>query len=303
MKRIAVIGAGNVGAHIISYAIARDVPAEFILVDINQKLEAAQVLDLKDGALFSRHTQVQGCDFGDPLIEDVDIIVITAGANQKPGETRCELLGKNAQILATIAQKIGKIKPSALVILVTNPVDVLTHLACNIFDLPHTQILGTGTLLDSSRLQWRLVEKTQLRRSKVDGYVLGEHGDSEFVAWSTVQPEIEFSDQEKQSIEKSVREQAYDIIEGKGATYFGIGASTVQLLSAIIDDTKEIFPVSANLTGQYGLDDVALGVPAVIGKDGVEEIQEIPLIESEQKKLELSAQKLKDLYKGCKWKD
>ena len=186
MKKVLVIGAGNVGAHIIHHGITKEVGAEFFLLDINQELEKAQVLDLKDTLLFSQHTQIQGIDFNDPRIVEMDIVVITAGANQAPGETRCDLLNKNSKILKSIADKLNPIKSSAIILLVTNPVDILTHLAYQIFNIPQERIIGTGTLLDSARLRWRIAEHFDVNIKNVHGYVLGEHGDSEFVAWSTV---------------------------------------------------------------------------------------------------------------------
>ncbi len=299
-KKIAVIGAGNVGAHIISYGIARNVAAEFLLVDMNEELEKAQVLDLKDSLLFSEKTRVSGVNFGDKKLQEADIFVITAGAKQRPGENRCQLLGRNLSILQNIAKSLGKIKPEAIVLLVTNPVDILTHFAAQVFDLPTNQILGTGTLLDSARLRWRLSEKNEINVKNMHGYILGEHGDSEFAAWSTVSPRmVQLNEAEQTEIETEVRKAAYTIIEGKGATYFGIGAATIKLTEAILHNTQEILPVSANLDGQYGLKSVAIGVPCIIGSQGVHKIVELKLPEQETQKLHQSAEKLKSLYNEC----
>lgn len=299
MKKIAVVGAGNVGAHIISYGIARDLPVEFLLVDLDEELEKAQVLDLKDSLLFSKRTRVDGANFGDSRLSDADIIVITAGANQKDGETRCDLLGKNAKILSSIASSLGKLKESAIVVLVTNPVDVLTHLAKLFFDLPGNQIIGTGTLLDSARLRWRMSEISDTNIKEMTGYVMGEHGDSEFVAWSTVKRADLLDQKQKDAIEEAVMREAYDIIGGKGATYFGIGAATVNLLDAIVHDSSEIYPVSVSLDGEYGLHDIALGVPCKITAQGVEKVVEVDLTDEEAQKLQASAEKLSELYRSC----
>ena len=296
---IAVIGAGNVGAHIVSASLLKNISANFLLIDMNEKFENAQVLDLRDVQMFSPDASIAGADIGKGKVQQADIIVITAGAKQNPGESRCELLSKNIQILQSIKKGIGDINPKALIVMVTNPVDVLTQLAVDIFKLPKTQVFGTGTLLDSARLRWRLADKFDRNIADVDGYVLGEHGDSEFIAWSHVSKAKEINTKEKAEIERSVMMQAYEIIEGKGSTYFGIGAATAELLKNIVSDSKKILPLSCCLTGEYGLNGVALGIPAKIGRNGIEKIYELDLTKDEQEKLELSAQKLKKLFNQC----
>jgi len=302
MKKILVVGAGNVGAHIINTCLTQNLGADFYLLDVNQELESANILDLKDTLLFAPRSRVQGINARDEVIADMDIVVITAGANQAPGETRCELLNKNTEILGAIAEKLGALKPSAIVLLVTNPVDILTHVAYSLFDLPKSQIFGSGTLLDSARLRWRIAEKLDLSIKNIHGYVLGEHGDSEFVAWSTVKPgQKRFTDAEKQIMEQQIQDQAYEIIKGKGATYFGISAAAASLLGAIIHDTKEIFPVSTTYPHAENdlLRKTPIGIPAVIGAEGIEQIFPLNLTDEETKKLEDSAKKLHDLYDVC----
>ena len=298
MKKILVIGAGNVGAHIISHGIAKNLGADFYLMDLNEELTKAQLLDLKDTLLFSGNSRVHGIKFGDPIIHEMDIIVITAGANQAPGETRCDLLGKNAKILNSIANGLKPLKDDAIIMLVTNPVDIITKMAQDIFPVDNKQILGTGTLLDSARLRWRVAEHLNINVNSSHGYVLGEHGDSEFVAWSTVKFPHLFSEEIRPQIEESVRREAYDIIEGKGSTYFGVAAATVKLLNAIMHDTREIFPVSTSYPhfADSDLQRTPLGVPAVISQHGVEHIPPLQLDSEEKKKLTASAKKLTDLY-------
>lgn len=301
MKKVLIVGAGNVGAHIIHHGISKNMSADFFLVDINQELEKSQILDLKDTLLFSDYATVEGINFQDPRIADMDIIVITAGANQLPGETRCDLLGKNTKILQSIAQNLGKLKSSAVVLLVTNPVDILTHIAYDIFDLPKSQIFGTGTLLDSARLRWRISEKFHMNIKNVHGYVLGEHGDSEFVAWSTVKGQEQFSEEEKQTIADSVQKAAYEIIAGKGATYFGISAAATKLLNALLNDTHEVFPVSTIYphTSDEAISKTPLGIPAIISQEGIKDVPEIKLSEKELLQLKKSAEKLQELYRSC----
>lgn len=302
MKKILVIGAGNVGAHIINHGIAKDLGADFYLMDLNEELTKAQLLDLKDTLLFSGNSRVHSIKFGDPMIHDMDIIVITAGANQAPGETRCDLLDKNAKILQDIAKGLSPIKEDSIIMLVTNPVDIITKMAQDIFPVDNKQILGTGTLLDSARLRWRAAEHLAINVKSSHGYVLGEHGDSEFVAWSTVNFPHLFSDEERLIIEDSVRKEAYDIIQGKGSTYFGVAAATVKLLNAIMHDSRSIFPVSTSYPHfeDAALRDTPLGVPAVISKHGIDHIPPLHLDSDEDAKLAASAQKLKGLYEDYK---
>jgi len=301
MKKVAIIGTGNVGAHIASYGIARNFPVEFLLVDMNQEFETAQVLDLEDTLLFSPKSHVRGVDFGDKDLTDADIFVITAGAKQNKGEARCQLLGRNIETLKAIRDSLGKIKKSAVVIIVSNPVDVLTQVAVKLFGLPKGHVFGTGTLLDSARLRWRLADRFNKNIFDVTGVVMGEHGDSEFVAWSTVKGAEQFSDTEKEEMQYAVMREAYEIIEGKGATYFGIGAATAEIIDAVLSDEGTILPVSVPLSGQYGIKNMAMGIPAKIGKGGIRKIMRINLSPEEELKLRLSANKLKDLLKECKF--
>ncbi len=300
MKKIAIIGTGNVGAHIASAAVNKELPTELLLIDQNQEFERGQVLDLCDTLLFSPNVRVSSSDLKDEKTQNADIFVITAGAAQKPGETRTALLGRNVEILKSIKNELGKLKEDAIVILVSNPVDILTQVASEIFELPKGQVFGTGTLLDTSRLRWRLAERFDRNISNIHGYVLGEHGDSEFVAWSTVDHAEEISMEERNTLEEQVRRAAYEIIGGKGATYFGIGAATAEILSSVLLDSGRVFPVSTPLNGEYGIEGIAIGVPVKIGADGVEEVIEKPLSKEELKKLQASAQKLKKLFENLK---
>ena len=226
--------------------------------------------------------------------EDLDVIIITAGANQQPGETRLDLLDKNPKILKSISEQLGVLNPATKIIIVTNPVDIMTKIAQHIFELPASQIIGSGTLLDSSRLRWRIAERLGINIDNVHGYVLGEHGDSEFIAWSSVSSRLYLSDSEKKEWETAVKREAYDIIEGKGATYFGIGASTIHILTAILHDTREVMPLSVNYPyfRDEALRHVPIGMPAVLGKAGIINVYEASLSNAEMELLEHSASTL-----------
>ncbi len=302
MKTVLVIGAGNVGSQIIHYGMARDVAAQFFLLDTDQELETAQVLDLKDTLFFSKNSNVSEINYGDTKITEMDVIIITAGANQSVGETRCDLLQKNAVILKSIAQNLGTLKSEAVVIIVSNPVDILTSLAYQFFDIPQNQIFGTGTLLDSARLCWQIAQMQKVPVGEVSGYVLGEHGDSEFVAWSMVNLTGKLlSTTEQQCIENEVKQEAYAIIKGKGATYFGIAASTITLLNAVLGNTGEVYPVSTCYPHfeDVELQKTPLGVLAKLGEKGVHEVVKMDLPENELQNLKDSAQKLIQLNRSC----
>jgi len=300
MKKTLVIGAGNVGAHVVSCGVAKGVKSEFYLLDVNESLGKSQVLDLKDTLLFADNAVVDAITFDDYRIAEMDVIVITAGANQLPGETRVDLLDKNTKMLKDIAERLGVLKPSAVVILVANPVDIITKVAREVFDLPAAQVFGTGTLLDTARLRWRMSERLGINIRNVHGCVLGEHGDSQLVAWSLVSGGDKLNADEKTEIEKSVSREAYEIIEGKGATYFGIGAATIKIVDAVLYDTNEIFPISTDYPyfENEALRDTPIGVLASVGADGVGDIGELRITEEELEKLSDSAEKLYSLYQG-----
>lgn len=300
--KIAIIGAGAVGSHIAFALLTRDLPVNIILIDKNEDLEEGQFLDLRDTTLFTKGNIRRG-DF--PDARDADIIINTAGAAQKPGESRTELTSRNIAILRAIKNDIGEINKNTVVLMVANPVDILTYIAAKEWGLPRGQVFGSGTLLDSARLKWHIAEKSGLHPSAVEGMVLGEHGESEFVAWSQVKiagvvatesplctPEMRIE------TAKAVREEAGAIINRKGATYFGIAVCVAEIVATIIADDKKVLPVSAPLQGEYGISEMALGVPAVVGNRGVERVLEIPLTEEEKQKLAASAAALKEVLKN-----
>ena len=295
MKKITIVGAGQVGAHIASGCIARNLPAEITLIDERQTCETAQVLDLQDAIFFAKNAKIACGDYGDKNVSDSDIFVLTAGVAQKPGETRLQLVEKNTEILQSVLSSLGEMKKEAIVILVTNPVDVLTVKAQKILGLPRTQVFGTGTLLDTSRLRWRISAKLGKDIEECDGYVLGEHGDTSFVAWSSMKDAQDLTEEEKDAMENSVRNAAYEIIKGKGSTHFGIGAATAELIEHIMTPGDTVFPLSVCLEGEYGFSDVAAGVPCTVSEKGIESIVEIDLSEDEKQKFTASVQVLQEL--------
>ncbi len=296
--KIAIIGAGAVGSTAAFASTIKNVASEIILIDINEDKEAGEVMDITDGLCFVETGCVKGADFKDA--RNADILVITAGAPQKKGETRLDLVEKNKHILRSIFKSIGKVKRTAIILVVANPVDVLTYEAQKISKLPHGQVFGSGTTLDTARLRSHLSSHFHVSPQDVQGFVLGEHGDSEFVAWSTVSiggiPVLKskkFSKTLANKIEKKVRKEAYEIINRKGATFYGIGLVITDILEAILYNQHKIMPVTTYMKSWNGISGVCLGAPAVIGRMGVEKHWELQLTTQEKKKLKKSADIIK----------
>lgn len=295
IKTIAVIGAGAVGSTVAYTLMLEKLAHEVILIDANETREEGEVMDMHD-ALAEVETEVRRGDIPDAAT--ADIIVITAGAAQKPGQTRLDLTKTNVAVLTSIASQIPSLKPSAIVILVTNPVDVIAAVAHEVFKLPANQIFGTGTALDTLRLRSALTEMLHADPRAVEGYVLGEHGDSGFVAWSTVtvggsnvrtlldEPTLE-------KIAGDVKGEAYAIISKKGATFYGIATVVADIVKAIAHDESRVIPVSAQVEGWNGVGGVCIGVPAVIGRNGVQKVIDLTLEPAELERFRASAATLK----------
>lgn len=296
-SKIAIIGAGAVGATTAYTATLKNLAAEILLIDVNETKEAGEVMDIADGLSLVETGCVKGADFKDA--RDADIIVITAGAPQKPGETRLDLIKKNVEIQKSIFKQIGKLRPTAIIIMVANPVDVLTVVAQKLSGLPRNQVFGSGTTLDTMRFKATLAKKLGVSPQSVHGYVLGEHGDSEFVAWSSVTVggvpanKLKITTKDKREIEKKVKKEAYEIINRKGATFYGIALVLSDIIEAILFNQQKIMPVSSMLLECQGVSDVCLGMPAVLGRSGVEKVWPLALNASEKKKLQNSAKVLK----------
>ncbi len=302
--RIAVIGTGMVGSSFAYAAMIKGLAAELILIDASDQREEGEVMDLSHGLIGTETGNVMGGDFAD--CQDVDLVVITAGAAQKPGETRLDLVTKNVKILKDIIKKMGKLRPDTVVVIVSNPVDILAYVARETIKLPNkNQIFGTGTSLDTSRLRYNISQALKVNLHNVHGFVLGEHGDSEFVAWSLVNvsgvpaKKLLSATQMKQ-IEEKTKRAAYEIIQRKQATYYGIGVVIAEIAEAVLHDKKMILPVSTVPGSAYGINDISVGVPAVIGRKGIEKIWPVPLSLSEKLKLKKSASLLKAILKGLK---
>ncbi len=303
-RKVVIIGAGAVGSSF-AYALAqKGIADEIALIDANRDYAEGQVLDLAHGLPFYPNIQVKVGTAQD--YADASVIVITAGAKQAPGESRLNLLQKNAAIIETLMDEINAQKSRAVVVIATNPVDILTHVAIQRSGWPKNRIIGSGTVLDSSRFRYLLSKHCNVDVSNVHAYILGEHGDSEFPAWSMTHvggiPIDEYCPQcatcggwelEREDIARQVKESAYHIINYKGATYYAIGMALVRITAAILQDQNSVLTVSTLLEGEYGLEDVCLSIPAMVGKDGVRRIVVANLDQDEQALLEKSAETLK----------
>jgi len=291
---VAIIGAGAVGATT-AYALAiKNIVADILLVDINEQMEEGQVMDIADTTAFIETGSIRRADFSDA--GQADILVITAGAPQKPGETRLDLVKKNAGILRSIFSSIGTVKPTATIVLVANPVDVLTYLTHQIIKLPPERIFGTGTALDTARLRAHVARECGVSAQAVQGYVLGEHGDSEFVAWSTVSVagvSVDripgFTKNRQKKVAQAVKKEAYEIIARKGATHFGIGVVVTDIIEAIVFDQRQVLPLSTMMPSTYGSPCVSLSLPVVVGRNGIERHWPVRLSSEEKKLLRSSA--------------
>ncbi len=296
--RIAVVGTGMVGSSFAYAAMIKGLAAELIMIDASEEREEGEVMDLTDALIGTETGHVSQGTLKD--CGDVDIIVITAGAAQKPGQTRLDLVNTNVGILRSLIKGMGKLRQDTVVLIISNPVDILTYIGSKEIDLPSGQVLGSGTSLDTSRLRHSISEELDVNLHNVHGYVLGEHGDTEFTAWSTVNvstvPASELlSKKQMDAIEKSTREKAYEIIKRKKATYYGIGVVATEIVEAIMQDEQRILPISTEPGKDYGITGISLGVPAVIGRSGVEKVWKVDLTAEEEKKLQASADKLKDI--------
>lgn len=298
--RIAIIGAGLVGSTIAFAAMLKGLAAEIILIDVNEAREEGEVMDLGDGLINGQIGNIGRGDLSD--CQNVDLVIITAGLAQKPGETRLDLVTKNKAILKNIIAGMGKLRSDTVVLVIANPVDILTQIATQLIDLPKGQVFGSGTALDTARLRHNVAKKVGVNVANVHGYVLGEHGDSEFVAWETVTISgapitglLSVADQKE--IEDKTKSAAYDIIQRKAATYYGIAAVTCEIIAAVLHNKELIMPVSTEPGAAYGLTGVSLGVPAILGRQGIEKIWPLTLTLESQAKLQNSAKVIQNFLK------
>ena len=299
-SKVSVIGAGAVGASMAYAMLIRESAREIVLYDVNEAKVTAEVLDLAHGTQFTGSSSITGgADIA--ATKNSDVVVITAGAKQNPGQTRLELAGVNFSILKSLLPDLLKHSPDAIFVLVTNPCDVLATAAQKLTGLPSNRIFSSGTVLDSSRLRWLLAEKFDVSTSNIHANIIGEHGDSEFALWSqatvgnTPLLEWQLADgstlgrEELDAIAYSVKTAAYKVIEGKGATNFAIGLSGARIVEAILNDEHAILPISSVLTDYHGVSGIAMSVPTLVTRQGASRTIDIAMEPHEQALFEASA--------------
>ncbi|MCC6710816.1 MAG: L-lactate dehydrogenase [Candidatus Pacebacteria bacterium] len=298
-NKVAIIGCGRVGMSTAFAILQQGIVNELLLVSRSKAKAEGEKLDLEHGLSFLRHTNISASDNFADLINS-DVVVFTAGDSQKPGETRLDLVEKNKAIIRETIPQILKYAPNAIIILVSNPVDILTYEAYKIADLPKGRIFGSGTTLDTSRFRFHLSEQLKVNPKSIHAYILGEHGDSSFPAISgaivggqSLLSISGMSEEKALSAYKKTRDAAYNIIKAKGATYYAIATAASKLVETILTNSKKIYPVSIPLHNYYGHSGVSLSVPCVIGRGGVEQTIEIKLSWEEKKLLEKSVNILK----------
>lgn len=297
MSKIAVIGTGFVGSTIGYSILHRGIAGELFLVDIDASRAEGEAMDLSHALAFLKYAKISACPFDS--LRSADLVIVAAGRNSLPGETRMDLLRDNVGRIRSICQGIRALKARPVVLIVSNPVDVLTQVAFQELG-DHGRVLGSGTTLDTARLKTLLGSRFGFDPHSIHGYILGEHGDSEFPAWSTVTAGgvnirgwPEYDAQELEGIFQQVRTAAYEIIKRKRATYFAIGAATALIAEAILRDQRSILPVSAPLTGQYGISGISLSLPCVLGRGGVISVLEPRLTLEETRALDRSAETIR----------
>lgn len=302
-NKITIIGAGLVGSTTAFSLLAANIAEEIALIDINKKLADSQVMDLQHSVPFWGYAKVHSGSYSD--IRDSRIVIITCGAAQKNGETRLDLVKKNSAIISEIMPHVFKQNPKVIVIIVTNPVDILTYISIKMFPDKKNQIIGSGTILDSARFRFLLGQHLDVDPKSVHAYIVGEHGDSEVPLWSTatignapIDKFKKLSAKEKEKIFLSAKNAAYAIIAGKQATYYAIAAGVTQLSKTILFDQKTVLPVSHLLEGEYGIKNVCLSLPVVVGRDGIISKMPLAISSGEKKKLQFSANQLKQAYQG-----
>jgi len=304
-RKAAIVGCGFVGSASAFALMESGLFSEIVLIDAAKSKAEGEALDISHGLPFAKPIQIYAGDYAD--ISDAAVIIVTAGAGQKPGETRLDLVKKNVGIFKTVIPEITKYNTDGILLIVANPVDILTYAAAKLSGFPSNRVFGSGTVLDSARLKYLLGEHLGVDPRSVHAFIIGEHGDSEIAAWSSANVSgIELSrfcemrghynhNKAMHQIADEVKNSAYEIIEKKGATYYGIAMSVRRICEAIVRDEKSILPVSSVQKGNYGIEGVALSMPAIVGKHGVEGLVPIELSHKEAEDLQKSADTLKSV--------
>ena len=306
-RKIVLIGTGMVGMSFAYALLNQNLCDELVLIDINKKRAEGEAMDLNHGVAFSGgNMEIYAGEYTDCC--NADLVVLTAGLPQKEGQNRLDLLKENRKIFETILQSVLENGFHGIFLVATNPVDIMTRIVYEISDFPPEKVIGTGTALDTARLRYLLGEKFMIDPRNMHAYVMGEHGDSEFVPWSqammTTKPIFDLCGetegchfQELLELEEEVRMAAYKIIEAKKATYYGIGMAMARITKAIFGNEYSVLTVSAHLQGEYGENGIYIGIPCVVNRMGIQRIVELPLGSEEKQRLHSSCETLENTYR------
>ena len=310
MQKCAVIGCGNVGAATAYTLAINGIFSEIVLLDVNQSKAHGEAMDIVHGLPFANPVKVYAGNYDD--LSDCSLVIIAAGAGQKEGETRLDLVEKNVKIFSQIIPQITARNRECILLVLSNPVDVLTYVTLKLSDFPPEQVIGSGTVLDTARFKYLLGVHLGVDMRNIHAFIIGEHGDSELAVWSSANVSgIDLDEycricgtgENKESmygLYDEVKNAAYTIIEEKGATYYAIAMSACRIAKAIARDEHSVLTVSALVDGHYGIFDVCMGIPCIVGKNGVEKVLDIPLSKLEQKYLAESADTLFSVIKKLK---
>ena len=302
LRKAAVIGCGHVGASIAFSLMQRAIFSELVLIDMSREKAEGEAMDLCHGLPYTASMEIHAGDYAD--LGDCALVIVTAGANQRPGESRLDLIGKNVAILRDILRRLQETAFAGILLIVSNPVDILTCEAQRLSGYPASRVIGSGTVLDTARLKQLLGSRLGVDSRSVHAVIIGEHGDSELAVWSGANVSGIALDafcalrghadsaRLKREVYEDVRDSAYAIIERKGATYYGIAMAVARIAACIVRDERAVLPVSTVLGGEYGLSGLALSIPAIVGRDGVQAVLELPLCGAERSALLASAAQL-----------
>lgn len=304
--RVAVVGMGNVGATFAYALLLSGLAAEIVLIDVNRAKAEGEAMDLNHTEPFAHPTKILAGDYRD--CDGAVVTVVTAGAAQHPGETRLDLVKRNHEIFSHIIPEVARNNPDGIILIATNPVDVLTYISLKLSGLSPRRVIGSGTILDTARFRHLLSEYFDVDPRSVHAHIIGEHGDSEVPVWSLANiagirladfgraSGVPYDQFQMDEIFKQTRDAAYHIIQRKGATYYAVAAGLMRIVEAILRDQHTVLSISSLVTGYYGINDICLSLPTIVSREGVEKVLHLELDELEQRALQHSAEVLKSNF-------
>jgi L-lactate dehydrogenase len=302
-QKVGLIGTGFVGSSFAYALMQRGIASELVLIDANAEKAVGETMDLNHGLSFTKPMKITAGTYSD--LAGSKVVVISAGTSQRPGETRLDLLARNASIFRSIIPEVVNHNPGGIILIATNPVDILTYISLKESGLPPSKVIGSGTILDTARFRFLLGQYYEVDTRSVHSYIVGEHGDSEIPLWSMANiggvrlqefaplKNKQYDQEEMNKLFISVRDAAYEIIKRKGASYYAIGLGLLSIVESILGNYRSVLSISTLMSGQYGVKDICLSLPSVVGENGVEELLTLSMNTEEQEGFRVSANKLK----------